>query len=270
MLTFRFLSTSLLFGVAPLVAHDMWIEPSAFIVQTGQIVSVRLRVGQDLLGDPIPRNASLIRQFVAADVAGSRPVIGRDGGDPAGYVRAADAGSLVIGYYSNPSSVELDADKFNKYLKDEGLEGIAAIRAKQNASGSRARELFSRCAKTLIESSSASRGQGDRLLGFPLELLAERDPYQLPVGSELPIRLTYQNRPLAGALVVAINRRNPSVKVTARTGSDGRVRLRLEGGGMWLIKAVHMIPAPADSNADWASYWASLTFELQAAAGKAD
>ena len=39
---------------------------------------------------------------------------------------------------------------------------------------------------------------------------------------------------------------------------------------MWLIKAVHMVPAPADSNADWASYWASLTFELQAGAGKAD
>ena len=34
---------------------------------------------------------------------------------------------------------------------------------------------------------------------------------------------------------------------------------------MWLIKAVHMIPAPAGSNAEWASFWASLTFELGAA-----
>jgi hypothetical protein len=30
---------------------------------------------------------------------------------------------------------------------------------------------------------------------------------------------------------------------------------------MWLIKAVHMIPAPAGTNAEWQSYWASLTFE---------
>jgi hypothetical protein len=29
---------------------------------------------------------------------------------------------------------------------------------------------------------------------------------------------------------------------------------------MWLIKAVHMIPAPPGSNADWTSFWASLTF----------
>jgi hypothetical protein len=33
---------------------------------------------------------------------------------------------------------------------------------------------------------------------------------------------------------------------------------------MWLIKVVHMVPAPAASQAEWASYWASLTFEMRA------
>jgi len=42
------------------------------------------------------------------------------------------------------------------------------------------------------------------------------------------------------------------------------VRFRLRPGGMWLIKAVHMIPAPAGTSAEWASFWASLTFELGA------
>jgi hypothetical protein len=37
---------------------------------------------------------------------------------------------------------------------------------------------------------------------------------------------------------------------------------------MWLIKAVHMIPAPAGSKAEWASFWASLTFELRNARGE--
>jgi len=31
---------------------------------------------------------------------------------------------------------------------------------------------------------------------------------------------------------------------------------------MWMIKAVHMIPAPAGIDADWSSFWASLTFEI--------
>jgi uncharacterized GH25 family protein len=59
-------------------------------------------------------------------------------------------------------------------------------------------------------------------------------------------------------LVVAINKQKPGEKVTARTDRDGRVRLRLTGAGMWMVKAVHMVPG-----ADFSSYWASLTFTLE-------
>ena len=64
---------------APLVAHDMWIEPTTFSPRTGQIVGVRLRVGQDLLGDPLPRDPALVNQFVVVDAEGRKPVVGRDG-----------------------------------------------------------------------------------------------------------------------------------------------------------------------------------------------
>jgi uncharacterized GH25 family protein len=248
---------------APLFAHDMWIEPATFFPEPGQIIGVGLRVGEDLLGDPIPRDPALINQFVVEDATGRKPVVGRDGADPAGFFRAAMAGLLIIGYRSNPSAVELEADKFNQYLKEEGLDSVAALRASRNESGARARELFSRCAKSLVLSGSPSEAQGDRLLGFTLELVAERNPYALRAGQDLPVRLTFENRPLAGALVVAMNRLNPSAKLTARSDNDGRVRFRLKQSGLWLVKAVHMVPAPAGAKAEWASYWASLTFALK-------
>jgi len=248
--------------LSPLAAHDMWIEPMSFSPQPGEIVGLRLRVGQDLLGDPLARNSALINQFVVEDKEGRKPVVGRDGGNPAGFIRVAVPGLLVVGYSSNPSEVELAAEKFNQYLKDEGLDAIVALRARRNQSAAGAKEMFSRCAKTLILSGTPEGG--DRTLGFPLELVAEHNPYTIRPGEDLPLRLTYENRPLAGALVVAMNRLNPTEKLKARTDKDGRVRLHLTPGGMWLIKAVHMVPAPAGSNADWASYWASLTFERQA------
>jgi uncharacterized GH25 family protein len=249
---------------ASLLAHDMWIDPTTFSPDSGQIVGVRLRVGQDLLGDPIARDPALINQFIFEDGTGRKPLVGRDGADPAGFLRVATPGLLVIGYHSNPSAVELTPEKFNQYLKEEGLDAVAALRARRNETGARAREIFSRCAKSLVLSGSPSEKQGDRTLGFTLELVAERNPYTLGAGQELPVRLTYETRPLAGALVVAMNRQNPSEKLTARTDNDGRVRFPLRPGGMWLIKAVHMIPAAAGTNAEWASYWASLTFEMRA------
>src|SRR5881396_1906133 len=109
----------------PLFAHDMWIEPATFQPQAGEIVGIRLRVGQGLLGDPLPRDPALVNQFLFEDASGRKPVIGRDGADPAGFLRVAMPGLLVVGYSSNPSVVELTAEKFNRYLEEEGLDAIA-------------------------------------------------------------------------------------------------------------------------------------------------
>jgi uncharacterized GH25 family protein len=256
-------TTAVALWCVPLAAHDMWIEPATFFPDLGQVVSVRLRVGQDLLGDPLRLDPSLVNQFVVKDGDGLRPVVRRDGGDPAGLVRVAAPGLVVIGYHSNPSAIEMAADKFNQYLKEEGLDAVTAMRASRHESGTAAHEIFSRCAKSLVFSGSAPDAQGDRPLGFTLELVAEGNPYAMRPNQDLPVRLTYENRPLAGALVVAMNRLNTAEKLSARTDKDGRVRLKLRPGGMWLIKAVHMVPAPAASHADWASYWASLTFEMR-------
>jgi uncharacterized GH25 family protein len=243
-------------------AHDMWIEPATFVPEPGAILAVRLRVGQDLIGDPLPRDPALIKQFVFEDAAGRKPLVGHEGADPAGFLRVAAPGLLVIGYHSNASAVELTPEKFNQYVKEEGLDAIAGLRASRHETDTKAREMFSRCAKSLVSSGATKGGDGDRALGFTLELVAERNPYALRAGQQLPVRLTYENRPLTGALVVAINRVNASEKVSARTDSDGRVRLRLPTGGVWLVKAVHMVPAPVGTAAQWTSFWASLTFEL--------
>ena len=66
------------------MAHDMWIEPARFTPNVGDVVSLRLRVGEGLLGDPLPRDTRLVREFVVEDADGRRPVVGRDGSDPAG------------------------------------------------------------------------------------------------------------------------------------------------------------------------------------------
>src|SRR5690242_3722642 len=127
-------------SLAPLFAHDMWIEPTTFSPSVGEIVGAKLRVGQDFLGDPLPRDPKLVNQFVVEDGTERKPLVGRDGADPAGFLRVAAPGLLVVGYFSNPSSVELTPEKFNQYLKEEGLDAIAALRAQRNQTGAKAHE----------------------------------------------------------------------------------------------------------------------------------
>jgi len=247
---------------AGLGAHDFWIEPTAFLADLGRVVGVKLRVGENFHGDPVPRTEELIEQFVVVDSAGQRQVVGRDGGDPAGLLRVTAPGLLVIGYRSRPSPVSQPADKFTQYLKEEGLETIIAERARRQQTNTESREIFSRSAKSLVLSGSTAAGQTDRALGFAIELVAERNPYMTRLGESLPVRLTYQNAALEGALIVAFNQRSPWHKLSARSDKDGRATFKLDEPGAWMVKAVHMVPAPAGSNADWASFWASLTFEI--------
>ena len=248
----------LLLACTPLLAHDFWIEPATFLPQPGQVVGVRLRVGQDLVGDALPRDPALLNEFVLQDGAKRVPVMGRAGMNPAGFFRVEDAGLRVIGYHSHTSPMDLEASKFNAYLKEEGLDAVAAKRAQRHQTDAKVRELFARCAKSLVLTGAPSAMQADRALGFPLELVAEKNPY---AGRDLPVRLIYENRPLVGALVVAINRFKPEEKLSMRSDREGRVRFVLPAEGMWMIKAVHMVEAPAGAGADWLSYWASLTFE---------
>lgn len=267
---FRLAALGLLLSAVSAGAHDLWIEPSNFRPAQGEQVAIRVRVGEHFKGDPVPRNKARIERFAAVvpgdKTTGDReldlPVNGEEGAEPAGRIALPIPGTWVLVYDTNHASVELEADKFEKYLREEGLEAISALRAQRGQSKARVREIYSRCAKSLVLVGKETDGLAhQRVLGLPLELVPEASPAALPAGGELPVRLLYQGKPLAGALVVATRKDQPAEKVSARTGKDGRVRLRLEPRGVWLIKAVHMIPAPQGSEADWESFWASLTFQ---------
>jgi len=248
---------------APLLAHDFWIEPTTFRPEVGSLVGLGLRVGQGFRGDPVPRMSDKIVKFVLVSPSGAeKPVEGVSGRDPAGVARVPEAGFLVVGYRSSPSRIDLPAEKFEQYLKEEGLEKVSVVRARRGDSGKPSKEIYSRCAKTLLDAGGAGTAGFDRVLGLRLELVAEKSPKTVASPAVIPVRLLYEGKPLAGALVFALNRDDPEKRLSARSDGSGRVRFDLPRSGVWLVKAVHMIPAPAESGADWESLWASLTFEV--------
>lgn len=95
--------------------------------------------------------------------------------------------------------------------------------------------------------------------------LRGRDWRELPVARKHELRAAAADavKPLAGALVKAFNKTDPSQPIEARTDGDGRAMFTLARPGAWLVSAVHMIPAPLLSGADRRSWWASVTFEIK-------
>jgi uncharacterized GH25 family protein len=249
-----------LFLASSAYAHDFWIEPSTFRPAAGERISVALRLGQHLQSEPVPRIPPLIQRFILKGEKSEMNVVGRPGSDPAGYALVPDASLYWIGYESNAFPVTLDAQKFEHYLRDEGLERIIELRAKRNQSAAEGNERFYRCAKALLGDKSQSGFETP--LGFTLELIPRKNPYAVRPGGELPLSLLFRGKPIANVLVVAMNKNEPDKVVRARTDAKGRVTLPIGRSGFWLVKAVHMEAAPPNAGADWESWWASLTFDL--------
>jgi uncharacterized GH25 family protein len=265
-----------------LAAHDFWLEPSTFAPGVDEPVRIHLRIGERFAGESLARNGSLIEKFVLVGPSGERPVLGRDGMDPAGLVRLDAPGIWFVGYRSRPSAVVLAPEKFEQYLREEGLEHIIQERVARKESLTPVRERFSRSVKSLLRYGGDQAVQGyDRALGMTLEFVLDADPARAP-GGRVPVRLLRDGRPLAGALVVAYRRdSNATVpgaasqgKATedrnagdnnealrARTDKDGRIVLPVSSG-VWLLKSVYMERATAGSGADWESVWSALTFKV--------
>ena len=256
-------ATFIVATAAAVAAHDFWLEPSNFHPASGDLVRVHLRVGDHFAGEPVGRNDARIEKFFVSGPSGERPVVGQNGGDPAGAVRVDRPGTWIIAYRSRASRIELAAPAFEEYLNEEGLERIIDERAKRGESRAAGREVFSRSVKALVRVGDETDGF-DRVLGLALEIVPERAPWDLADG-RLPVRLLASGRPLEGALIVSMTKgaggSRGEVLSGVRTDAEGKATVIVRPG-VALIKAVHMMRSSGNQDAEWESTWTSLTFEI--------
>lgn len=238
-------------------AHDFWIEPSTFKPQAGAMIAVHLRVGEKFIGDPVPRQSGSIDRFFVRESGSDTDIGGANNIDPAGLFRGSGE-TAVIGYSSNGSSTELPAARFEDYLRQYGLAAIIEERLRRGETARPGRERFYRYAKALLTGTTKS-GTAMQALGFAYEIVPGDDP----IASTGPLRgrVFYNGKPLAGALVEALWRDDPSIRIATRSDVQGGFAFTLPRPGVWLIKSVHMVRAGFFSSDDWDSLWASLTFE---------
>jgi uncharacterized GH25 family protein len=253
------LAAMLTIAVAPLAAHDFWIEPSSFRPEAGSVVGIGLRVGQNFVGDPVRRTSEFIEQFVVKEAERATPVAGAEGSDPAGFLIYDGRETALVAYHSAPAFIEMPPAKFEEYLRLEGLEAVVSARRAGGKSAKPGLEYFSRYAKALLTGTSTSAAV-TRPIGFELEIVPDADP-TVRAGRFSGVVL-YRGAPLAGALVVAMPRSNPAERSTVRTDARGAFTFSTLHPGVWLIKSMHMVAAGWFSRADWLSAWASLTFEV--------
>ncbi len=93
-------------------------------------------------------------------------------------------------------------------------------------------------------------------LGEGLEITPLTDPLVIPRGDKLSLRVTYQGRPVNGAVVRYLG------KPRGATDSRGEINIRLKQAGLQLIQTSHKIRLN-EVRADEAVHEAALVFDLE-------
>ena len=242
-------------------AHDFWLQAHPFIAAVGEPVEISARIGQQLVGDSQPNILNWYTDFSYTQNNARRDVPGEMGRDPAGIIRKHNPGTFVVGYQSVRRTADFDRAVFEKYLRDEGLDSYLSHRTLDSQRD--IVEHYTRYAKALVRSgSNTGLDQSQANFNYLLELHSLKNPYDLKTGENLPLRLTFDGRPVAGVLVTAFCETHPQRRQQQRSNSAGEVSISPDCQGMWLIKAV-LMQVYSTQGIDFESFWASLTFEVR-------
>ncbi len=255
-----------LLGFSPASAHEFWIEPEDYAVDSGEEIRADIRIGQDFRGDAFPFIPARFRSFSQHDDLGVEPVAGSIGATPALTAMPRAEGLTIFTYVSTERSITFQAwEKFQEYLDYEGLDRIPERHDARGLPRDRIREIYFRCAKALVNVGPGNSGE-DRATGMPIELVADANPAAIEPGDELRFRLLWQGEPLPDTQVALFHKPadgTEAARITTRTDAAGHVTFSLDTPGAFMAAAVHMTEPAPEQDADWQSHWATLTFAVE-------
>ena len=259
-------SIVLLLAPFALYGHDLYLLPSTFFAHAGGVIQVSMHNGDafpESEGAPVferVRDAQLGGRGGKADIQKMR-VEGKEG---RGEVMVPGQGSLVLSLRTIPNFLSMKPDEFLAYLKEEGLDHVIAYRRDHGEVDKPSREMYAKFAKSLI-TAGAPDDFAAQPAGLTIEIVPEVNPASVHAGGMLPVKVLFEGKPAAGLQLESAWAGGGAnkVEVIGRTDAEGRVKVPVAKNGIYRLHSLKMQRRADTKDADWDSFWASLTFEIR-------
>jgi uncharacterized GH25 family protein len=254
----------ILCGIA-VQAHEFWLQPLKFVLKTGESLVVNFKVGEDFLGEPWTFTKDRIvklelhQKNTVKDL--KKDVV--EGAKNNLQTALPNEGTYLLVLQSSEAFSDLEAEKFNAYLKEDELDDAYAHREKTNTLDKNGTEFYARYAKLLVQAGEKTDNTFRKEIGLPVEIMPEQNPYNLKLGDAVQFKILFQGKPLFGAKVRVWNFYNNRTTVqNIYSQQDGMISTHISNPGSWMVSFVKMVPSK-NPKADWQSYWASLVFGIK-------
>lgn len=249
-------------------AHDLFMKLDSYFLSPNKSANVRLLNGTFQKSDGVIARDRLRDISVSApNLSGpiNQSVTWRDEGETTLMtIKTGGPGTYLVGVSTKPREIDLKAADFNDYLQHDGIPDILSERQKNNELDKNVREQYSKHVRAVFQVGDKLSDDYKRELNYPAEVIPQENPYALGVGDTINLLCTVDGRPVPNQFVMAGWESRDGILhyLSERTNGAGLASFKLAGAGKWYVKFIHMT-ALSQSNLNYESKWASLTFEIQ-------
>jgi uncharacterized GH25 family protein len=254
----------LLVAIALTSAREFWLQPLKFIYKSGEKLVMSFKAGENFMEEPwgLQKNQieSLVLQQLDRSYAVKDSVV--DGIRDNLTLRLKEPGTYLLAMQTKNALNEWEPEKFNQFLKENGLDEILDRRTRTNTLASRAKENYSSHTKLLFQVGGKNDDTYKNLNDFPVEILVLENPYTLKIGDRIHFKILFDGNPVFGVNVRVWNRfDNRTTIQNIYTEKDGTLETRVSSPGLWMVSVIRMLPS-RQPGVDWQSYRGSLVFGI--------
>jgi uncharacterized GH25 family protein len=244
-------------------AHMLWLNASNYAPKAGEPVSIEVGFGHQYPRDEVVKEGRLERVY-AVDSSGKELAVEPLSVSDYKFMPPSE-GAFEIIAVMKPGFVTKTTDGRKMVSKKECDNAVDCF-------------AYRMVATALI--SVGSPGAGFAGAGkTALEVIALKNPVGLKVGDEIPVKVTFEGKPVKGVKVQAANsEKTPEATHEAahgqagqthamhqhwaqevETNGDGVSVIKVTAGGPWMFTVNHEVPYEDQSECDRYSYRTSLT-----------
>ena len=250
----------------PALAHDLYLMPEKFVAQPGKQLNLVFQNGDEFPIGVSSVKPEKLRNTKLMFKEGSSPFenIVAEATRTIATVFVKGTGIGILTAQTVPTFIELESKKFQSYLKHENLTNATQWRQSHGEVGKPGRERYSKYVKSLIEVGKSDSYFSERT-GLTIEIIPEVNPYSIKPGGMLPLQVLFRGAPAIDVAVESawLEKGKAKMVVFGRTDAKGRIQIPIKALGPHRLHAIVMERCAEPQVADWESFWASLTFEIQ-------
>lgn len=270
-----FILAMFLFACGGILAHEFWIAPVKFHYQLKDTLQLRLLVGEGFTGENWGVGKEKLKRLDLISANANENMLDQYSPDSLQPTNMAlhHEGTQVIVFNNKGSYIELEPEKFNAYLTEDGLYNAIEWRKTHQQDTAKGKEWYQRSVKSIIQVGSKFSDVYRQPTGLPLDIILLKNPYSLQKETECEVLLLFNGKPLPNTLVRLWQKINTNVSMKDfHTDDSGKIKVNILPAGNYMISAVYMEqtdklpghllvqPSKSGESADWQSFWGSLTF----------